>query len=87
MAKFITNIELQNADEKDYEVLHNELEKESFKDEKPLSKSKTYVTSKGTFSREGNVTLQQVTDAVSRAASKTGKKFSFFIIKNKHIAN
>jgi hypothetical protein len=42
---------------------------------------------KETFDREGNITIQDVTDAVLRAASKTGKKYSFTIIRNKPVYN
>jgi len=87
MAKFITNIQLQDADEKDYDTLYKELEKESFKDEKYAAKSNAYVTGKGAFSREGNLTLQEVSRAVFKAASKTGKKYTFFVIRNKKMVN
>lgn len=83
MAKFITNIQLQDADEKDYELLSRELEKESFKGEKHAAKSNAYISGKGVFSMEGNVTIQKVIDAILRAAVKIGKKYSFFIVKDK----
>ena len=87
MAKFITNIQLLDADEKDYDTLYKELQKESFKDEKYAAKSNAYVTGKAAFSREGNVTLEDVSKAVFRAAAKTGKKYSFYVIKNKQVVN
>lgn len=87
MAKFITNIELLDADEKDYDSLYKELEKESFKGEEHGAKSVAYVTEKKTFSVQGNLTIQEVNEAVFRAASKTGKKYSFFVIKNKSVSN
>lgn len=83
MPKFITNIQLQDADEKDYEKLSRELEKESFKGEAHAAKSKAYITGKGVFSFEGSVTIQKVIDTVLRVAAKIGKKYSFFIIKDK----
>ena len=86
MTKFITTIQLQGADERDYTALLKELEKESFKDEKHAAKSEAWVGGKGVFSREGNVTLLEVNNAVFRAASKIGKKYSFFVVKNKQTA-
>ena len=87
MAKFITTIQLHDANENDYKVLYRELEKEEFKGETHAAKSEAYVTGEGAFSREGNVTIEEVTKAVFKAAAKTGKKYSFFTIKNKQIAN
>ena len=87
MAKFITTIELQNAEEKDYNSLYKELEKESFKSEAHAGKSKAYIIEKSAFSREGKVTLQEVTDTVLKATSKLGKGYSFFVIKDKHYAD
>jgi hypothetical protein len=87
MAKFITTIELQDAEEKDYDSLYKELKKESFKSEEHAGKSKAYITEKGAFSKEGKVTLQEVTDTVLKAVSKIGKKYSFFVIKDKHLAD
>ena len=83
MPKFITTIQLQDASEKDYATLSAELAKESFKDEKHAAKSEAYITANDTFSREGDITLQQVNDALFRAVSKTGKKYSFFVVRNK----
>jgi hypothetical protein len=85
MAKFITNIQLQNADEKDYDTLHKELEKEFFKSERHAAKSQAYITESEAFSREGNITLQDVINAVVKGVSKIGKKYSFFIIRDKHV--
>jgi hypothetical protein len=88
MARFITTIQLHNAEEKDYQILHTELKKESFMEKKKYTrKGKFRPIGKEEFNREGNITLQQVTDAVLRAASKTGKKYSFTIIRNKPVYN
>jgi len=87
MAKFITTIQLQDAEEKDYDSLCKGLEKESFKSEKHAGKSKAYITEKGAFSKEGKVTLQEVTGIVLKAVAKIGKKYSFFVIKDKPFAD
>jgi hypothetical protein len=86
MAKFTTRIQLQEADEKDYINLQNELQQRSIKTtRKPLAKSNVHVTANGEYNLEGNVTIQEVTDVVLKAAAKTGKKYSFTIIRNKHL--
>jgi hypothetical protein len=83
MAKFIINIELQNANEADYTRLTREFEKASFKREKYASRSEAYVSEKNVFSKITSITLQEINSVVSKAAAKTGKKYSFFIIKDK----
>lgn len=86
MARFITTIELHNADEKDYRTLNTELKKESFTENKNV-KGRKIQPGKEEYNREGNITLQDVTGAVLRAAGKTGKKYSFTIIRNKPVYN
>lgn len=78
MTTFIATIQLQQADNKDYQVLDKEMKKENF------------ITGKvGTgirlaeFSYRGATSIQHVINAVLRAAEKTGKKFSFTVMKEK----
>jgi hypothetical protein len=87
MAKFITSIQLHDADESDYNKLEHELEKELFRKEKPATKNKSSDTSKGEFRREGKVTIQDVTKAVFNAVTKTGKNYSFTIIRHKPLTS
>jgi hypothetical protein len=87
MAKFITTIELFNAEEKDYQTLQTELRRASFKETNRILKGRDNSSRKEEYNREGNVTLQDVTDAVLKAAIKTGKKYSFTIIRNKPVYN
>jgi len=84
MARFITTIELFNADERDYQTLQTELKKYSFT-RRNLSAGN--LSGKEEYNREGNVSLQDVTYAVLQAAYKTGKKYSFTIIRNKPVYN
>lgn len=84
MPKFTATIQLHDAGKKDYDTLNTELAKESFKGDKiSLGKIKEHLRKE--YSREGNLTLQQVTISVSKAASKTGKKYSFTVMRNKHV--
>jgi hypothetical protein len=87
MARFITTIELHNANDTDYNTLHTELKKASFKEVRHAADANNPNSRKEEYNREGNITLQQVTDAVLKAATKTGKKYSFTIIRNKPIYN
>jgi len=84
MARFITTIELFNADEKDYQTLQTELKKHSFTRRTLQARN---LPGKEEYNREGNVSLQDVTYAVLQAAYKTGKKYSFTIIRNKPVYN
>lgn len=83
MARFTTTIELHGANEQDYKTLHTELQKESF----VIKVYKSAGAVRNEFNREGNITLQDVTNAVLKAAAKTGKKYSFTIIRNKPVYN
>jgi wyosine [tRNA(Phe)-imidazoG37] synthetase (radical SAM superfamily) len=85
MAKFITNIQLQNADEKDYDTLHKELEKELFKVERHAAKSDAFIPDSVAFSREGNITLQDVINSLLKGISKIEKSYTYFIIRDKYI--
>ncbi|HEY5406308.1 MAG TPA: hypothetical protein VIJ92_04435 [Ginsengibacter sp.] len=86
MSKFITTIQLQNGNENDYDILHKELEKELFKNEEHAAKSKAYINEKEAFSIEGNMSLHEVIDSVKKIISKTGKKASFFVIRDKYVS-
>lgn len=87
MARFTATIQLHDADRKDYDTLNAELVKESFKGNQTASpKIKEALTWKE-YSREGNISLQEVSSSVSKAASKTGKRYSFTIIRNKPVYN
>ncbi len=84
MAKYITRIELFNADEKDYQKLNAEMAKESFTPVKNLwNSSNTFALKATEYNRQGNVTLQDVTNAAYNAAKRTGKEYSFTIIKDR----
>lgn len=84
MPKFITSIRLQGANEKDYNILSQELKKYLFK---PVTQNKVNLEeglgSTFVFNSANNKTLLDTTAAVSLAASSTGKKYSFTVIKEK----
>jgi len=84
MPKFVTRIQLLNAENKDYQVLQEEMKKESF----DMVRTRCYHSSMKTlmpaeYAMEGNISLSDATDATWRAARRTGKKYAFTIIKQK----
>lgn len=87
MPTFSTTIQLHNADERDFSVLDNELKKEAFTSDKKNVLSyvnnalDNFVNVK--YFKHGNLLIQEVIDSVLSAAKKTGKKFSFTVVKNR----
>lgn len=87
MARFTTTIQLHNAEESDYNVLHAGLAKASFKGGKSSPQEVNKLPGRREYTRGGNVTIQQVTDAVLKAAASTGKQYSFTIVRDKPVYN
>ena len=84
MPKYITRIELLNAEDRDYELLDLEFKKELFVSTgKKKHNANAGVTRLKEYYKEGNITLQIVTSTVYNAAKKIGKKFSFTVIRDK----
>jgi hypothetical protein len=84
MPKFITSIRLQEANEKDYAVLTQEMKKNSF-DPVVEKRKNTNHGSNSTFvfNSNSNKSLVDTTTLVSLAAATTGKKYSFTLYKEK----
>ena len=80
MAKFITSIKLQEATERDYAKLSQELKKYFFS---PAAKPGKSSGSSLVFNSAESKSLLDTTTAVSRAAATTGRKFSFTVIREK----
>ncbi len=80
MAKFITSIKLQEATERDYAKLSQELKKYFFS---PANKSGKPSGSSLVFNSAESKSLLDTTTAVSRAAETTGRKYSFTVIREK----
>jgi hypothetical protein len=86
MSKFITNIQLQNPDEIDYKKLQTELEGKSFKSESFAAKSKAYLLGREVFySIEGNFSLKDVINSVSKSLANLSVPASFFVMRDKNI--
>ncbi len=80
MPNFKTSIELLSASEKDFDTLVTEMKKNAFMpaagEVKKAEKQKVVFTG-------STATLLDASTLASRAAERTGKKFSYTIIKNK----
>jgi len=84
MPTFITKVALLDATEQDYANLHTELSKLLFKNNKKRNAIVTdSLTQQVEYIREGDITLQQVTGDAWNAARRTGKKYTFTVIRNK----
>jgi hypothetical protein len=85
MPKYITRIELLDAEDRDYEKLDIEFSKKDFKRAKK-SGEKSGLGMSGRlkeYYKEGNHSLQQITASVYNSAKKIGKKFSFTVMRDK----
>jgi hypothetical protein len=94
MRTFITSVRLKDAENPDYERLDREMEKEQFakvkppKAKSPKAKSRAAAGEKilpvtREYNYLGSISLQAVTAAAYRAAHRTGKQYSFTVIKQK----
>lgn len=85
MARFIVNIALHNAGKPEYKKLQEEMEKEFFSSSKKYpAKDRGYLLQVAEFNRAGTFTIREITNAACRAAKRTGKEYSFTVIKDKH---
>jgi len=89
MKTFITSVRLKDAENPDYERLDREMEKERFAKVKPPKAKSRAAAGERTLpvTREynylGGISLQAVTEAAYRAAHRTGKQYTFTVIKQK----
>ncbi len=86
MPTYTANIQLQDALVQDYALLNKELRQRSFSSSanaewQELGDSVPYLNAVN-FRREGSLIQEVVTDLVV-AAKKTGKPFSFTVLKEK----
>ncbi|MCP9749819.1 hypothetical protein [Ferruginibacter sp. HRS2-29] len=85
MAKYIVNIEVENAAEADYITLEDAMSKMYFKTENHTSAVVPYYGGSRRFSRFADIGLQEVSGLVKKAAVLLGKKYSFFIIRQRSL--
>jgi uncharacterized protein YajQ (UPF0234 family) len=80
MTTFTARVELHSATPTDYKNLYTEMQKETF-----IAASKQVQEGNVEFKYKSQDSIQQVIDAVLRAAARTGKKFSFTVMKDKNV--
>jgi hypothetical protein len=80
MNTFTARVELQNANPDDYTRLYAEMQKESF-----VAVGAKAQAGNVEFKIKNRISINEVIDAVVRSASKTGKKFSFTVMKDKNL--
>ena len=83
MSKFIATIQLHSASETDYENLNREIEKEPSVLKKKNLSVKADKAKKGQYNYWGNINVSDVAKAVVKAIRKTGRDYSFTVMKNK----
>jgi len=84
--KFITRVQLQGAQPTDLEKLDIEMARESFtrvRKSRDTGEKRTPTATE--YNLHGNLSLLDVNGAVSRAANRTGRKYSFTVIREKKI--
>lgn len=88
MPLYRTNIVLHQAVKDDYLLLDKELRSQDFspeqKQQNPTDEKNETSFLHIRYFRSGNIAIQEIVDDVKRAASKTGRKFSFTVLKNKN---
>ena len=84
MINYLTTVQLIDAEQNDYDKLDIEMSKEAFAPVKQsLQVQKPLPSLYRVYKYSGGITLQEVTAAAYRASSRTGKKYSFTVIKDK----
>jgi len=80
MSTFTARVELHNANPTDYKKLYAEMQQESL-----VAAGEKAESGNIEFRSKERISIREVIDAVVRAASKTGKKFSFTVMKDKNL--
>ena len=75
---------MESASQNDFNMLKEEMKKASLKDVKKVNNFRQQdLNVLAEFTCNGNFTLLEVTNATAMAAIKTGKKYSFTVIKER----
>jgi hypothetical protein len=80
MTTFTARVELHEANPDDYKKLQTEMQREDF-----TAAGGNHDSGNVEFSCRNKASIREVIDATVRAASKTGKKFSFTVMKDKNL--
>ena len=82
MAKFTIRVELHDADDDDYETLHEEMEKRGFSKTITGSDNITYHLPTAEYNRDCDLSRDQVRDSASVAAKVTGKRHAVLVTES-----
>lgn len=82
MAKFTTRVELHDADEDDYEDLHEYMASEGFSRTIDASDGKTYRLPPAEYDRQGDVNRSTVLADAKRAAKQTGREYAILVTES-----
>ena len=85
MARFITRVELHQADYDDYETLHSAMLAEGFEQTITSGGDVTYHLPTAEYYRETAVTRHEVLASARRAAAKTQRKFAVVVTQSNGI--
>jgi hypothetical protein len=80
MNTFTARVELHSANPNDYTRLYTEMQQESF-----VAAGAKAESGNVEFKSKNRISINEVIDAVVRAAHKTGRKFSFTVMKDKNL--
>lgn len=81
MANFTTRVELHQAEETDYNTLHDAMNAEGFT--RTISSSDgTYHLPTAEYNYNGSLTKSEVLDAAERASASTGKKHGILVTES-----
>ena len=83
MSTFTTSISLHDADENDYAKLQGEIETQAKKRNQHVVINTNFFNGETKYKWDGDVSMQNIADTIFKAAPKTGKKYSFSIMRNK----
>lgn len=84
MPLYRTNIVLHKAVNEDYLLLDKELRSQQFSPEQDSQLNNFGHFLHIRYFRENNLRLQDVVNEIKRAAAKTGREFSFTVLKKKN---
>lgn len=83
MSTFTSSIRLHDADENDYIKLQGELENQAKKRNQHVVINNDFFNGETKYKWDGDVSIQNIANTIFKAAPKTGKKYSFSIVRNK----
>ena len=83
MPVFITRVEINSANPKEYQALETEMKKAAFKDVKHAAGKKRLI-GPAEFNYQGS-SLLEVTGAAAKAVRKTGKNYPFTVIRERKV--